>query len=233
MDKIKITAVVTGTGEFANGKLKTGLWLSELTHIYHSAKEKGYEITVASPEGGNTPVDPVSLKAVFLDETSRRCWNDPQFRQALQHTPSLQEVAAQPADCIYLAGGHGAMYDFPRNPVLQSLILQQYESGKMVAAICHGLCGLLNVKLPDGEYLIKGKKLTGFSWLGEMLAGRKNDVPYNLEATLKQRGADYRKALLPVFPEVVVDENLVTGQNPFSSKALARVVLCRLERKKK
>lgn len=231
MDNLKILAVVTGIGEFAGENLKTGLWLSELTHIYHSAKEQGIEITVASPKGGDTPIDPESLKPLLLDEVSKTCWEDSAFRDVLKHTKSLDEVSGLQFDCVYLAGGHGAMYDFPDNAVLQTILREHYENKKMVATICHGACGLLNVKLSDGEYLIKGKKLTGFSWAEEILAARKKEVPFDLEAKLKGRGADYEKAFLPMTSKVVVDENLVTGQNPFSSKDMAKVVLQRLSEK--
>lgn len=217
--------IVTGTDKYVGGSPATGLWLSELTHIYHSAQEHGCVITVASPKGGNTPVDPESLKPMALDKVSKSYWENPIFREMLQHTKSLDEVSGQMFDCIYLAGGHGTMYDFPDNTVLQAIIKTHYESNKTVAAICHGVCGLLNVKLADGEYLVKNKKLTGFSWFEESLAGRKNEVPFNLEEALKERGADYRKALVPMTSKVVVDGNLITGQNPFSSEEIAKAIL--------
>ena len=222
---MKILIIVTGTGTFANGKLATGLWLSEFTHIYHSAKESDYDITVASPKGGYTPVDPESLKPILLDEMSKKYWENPKFKDMLDHVNSLDDVLEQRFDCIYLAGGHGAMYDFSDNAILKTIIKKQYESGRMVSAICHGVSGLLNVKLSNGEYMIKGKKLTGFSWFEESLARRKEEVPFNLEALLKERGADYEKALIPMTSKVVVDNNLITGQDPFSSKEMAKVVL--------
>lgn len=227
---MKILMIVTGTRIFASGKLQTGLWLSEFTHIYHRAKESSYEITVANPEGGHTPVDPESLKPIYLDEISKKYWENPEFKDMLEHADRLDEVSAQQFDCVYLAGGHGAMYDFPDNAVLKAILKKQYESGKMVAAICHGVSGLLNVRLSDGEYMIKGKKLTGFSWFGEILARRKKEVPFNLEAQLKERGADYEKGLIPMTPKVVVDDNLVTGQDPFSSKEMAKVVMQQLNK---
>lgn len=225
MDTQKVLLVVTGTGTFANGKLATGLWLSELTHIYHRAKERGYAITIANPEGGYTPVDPESLKPIVLDELSKTYWESPEFRQKLDHAKSLEEVAPQQFDCIYLAGGHGAMYDFPDNTRLQTMIKNHYENNKLVSAICHGVSGLLNVKLSDGSYLIQGKEITGFSWLEESLARRKEEVPFDLEALLKKRGADYKKAFLPMTPKVIVDPHLITGQNPFSSKETAEAIM--------
>lgn len=228
MDHLKLLAVVTSTGRFARRNLKTGLWLSELTHIYHQAKEQGAEITIANPEGGFTPVDPVSLKPVFVDKISGKYWNDPVFREQLNRAKKLDEVSGQPFDCVYLAGGHGAMYDFTGNTVLQGIIAKQYESKKTVAAICHGVCGLLNVTLPGGAYLVKGKKLTGFSWFEEILAGRTKEVPFDLETALKERGARYEKAWIPLIPKVVVDGCLITGQDPFSSKKTATTVLQQL-----
>lgn len=231
MNTPKLLIVVTGTGTFADGKLPTGLWLSEFTHIYHCAKERGYEITVANPKGGNTPVDPESLKPLVLDKLSKEYWEKPEFKTMLNQAKSLEEVSGQQFDCIYLAGGHGAMYDFPDNAVLQEMIKNQYESNRMVAAICHGLCGLVNVKLSNGEYLIKGKELTGFSWFEEGLAHRKDEVPFNLEELLKERGADYKKAIIPMTSKVVIDNNLFTGQDPFSSEELAKAIVKYFEEK--
>ena len=227
MKQMKILMVVTGTGMFLDGKQETGLWLSELTHIYDRAKKRGYDIVIASPKGGDTPVDPMSLKTMYMDKLSKSCWDDSEFRDVLRHTKSLDEVSGEMFDCIYLAGGHGAMFDFTDNAVLQELIKNHYESNKIVGAICHGVCGLLNVKLSDGQYLVKDKKVTGFSWFEEGLAGKKKEVPFDLESALKERRADYKKSLIPMMPEVVADGNLITGQDPFSSEKMAETVMGR------
>lgn len=232
MDTLKMLIVATGTGMFANGTLPTGLWLGELTHIYKGAEDRKYEITLASPGGGDIPVDPESLKPVTLDKLSRQYWDDPEFRDKLQHAKRLDELSGQLFDCVYLAGGHGAMYDFPDNVVLQAILRDHYEAHKIVAAICHGVSGLLNVKVSDEVYLIKDKRITGFSWFGESIAGRKEVVPFNLEAELKKRGADYEKAFIPMTSKVVVSRNLITGENPFSSKEMAEVVIGQLNAKK-
>ena len=110
------------------------------------------------------------------------------------------------------------MYDFPDNIVLQAILKKQYENEKKVAAICHGVCGLLNVTLASGEYLVKDKKLTGFSRAEEILARKERVVPFDLETELKDRGARYEKALIPMTSKVVIDGNLFTGENPFSSR---------------
>ncbi len=227
---MKILIVVTSISMYESGKLETGLWLSELTHMYHLAKEQGYDITIASPKGGNTPIDPESLKSMVLDKMTKEYWADSSFRELLKHTKSLTEVEAQNFDVVYLAGGHGTMYDFPNDTTLQNIIRKQYESGKIVAAVCHRVGGLLNVKLSNGEYLIKDKTITGFNWFEETLARRKKEVPFNLEKSLKERKSNYKKAIIPMTSKVLVDGNLITGQNPFSSKEIAKVVMQQLKK---
>ncbi len=224
-----ILAVVTRTDRYQNTELKTGLWLSELTHLYHSARERGYEIVIASPRGGHTPLDPESLRPMMLDKLSKAYLGDEDFMKRLQQAKSLDEVTVRLYDCVYLAGGHGTMYDFPDDTALQTIVREHYENNRIVSAVCHGVCGLLNVRLSDGTYLVRGKKMTGFSWLEEILANRKNEVPFNLEAELKKRDANYRKGLLPLTSKVCEDGSLVTGQNPFSSRAIARRIIQRLE----
>lgn len=227
---MKILIVVTGTAAYPRSTLKTGLWLSECTHIYDRACERGYEITIANPQGGDTPVDPVSLKPILKDRLSAAYWENADFRSALRHALGLPEVSDRLFDCVYLAGGHGAMFDFPDNTDLQAILRRHFEAGRTVCAICHGVCGLLNVRLSGGEYLIRNRKLTGYSWFEELLARRRKVVPFDLEAALKGRGAHYRKALIPMTSKVVVDGNLITGQNPMSSVATAEAVVRQLEK---
>jgi len=233
MSIIKILIIVTSIGMYDKSNLETGLWLSELTHLYHEAKEKGYEITIASPNGGNVPIDPESLRIFTLDKVSKKYWSNSSFRELLKNSKKLKAVENEKFDVVYLAGGHGTMYDFPNDTAMQNIVQQQYENGKIVAAICHGVGGLLNVKLSNSEYLIKNKTITGFNWFEESLAGRKKRVPFNLEAELKSRGSDYRKSFIPMTSKVVVYGNLITGQNPFSSKKMAKVVMKEIEKQQK
>ncbi|WP_413533536.1 type 1 glutamine amidotransferase domain-containing protein [Empedobacter brevis] len=221
----EVLIILTNINHYANSKLKTGLWLSELTHLYHAAMEQGYNITLASPNGGPIPIDPESLKKFLIDSVSKMYYHNVNFMKKLNNSKALKDIENEDFDVIYLAGGHGTMYDFPNDVVMQKMIQHQYENNKIVAAICHGVSGLLNVKLSNGEYLIKGKTITGFSWFEETLPNRKNKVPFNLEAGLKARGANYKKACIPMTSKVVVDGKLITGQNPFSSKEMAEVVI--------
>ncbi|MBD1431473.1 type 1 glutamine amidotransferase domain-containing protein [Sphingobacterium sp. DN00404] len=232
MGILKILIVVTNINVYENRELETGLWLSELTHLYHEAIANGYEVTIASPNGGNVPIDPESLKRFTLDKISKQYWNDPSFRELLKNSKSLTNVYMQQFDAIYLAGGHGTMYDFPNDINLQNIIREHYEIGKIVSAVCHGVGGLLNVKLSNGRYLIQAKTMTGFSWFEESLAKRKKEVPFNLETELKKRTSNYKKAFIPMTSKVVVDGNLITGQNPFSSKEIAKVIIQKLKNKR-
>lgn len=113
------------------------------------------------------------------------------------------------------------MWDFPDNPGLQRITRGIHERGGIVSSVCHGYCGLLNTRLSDGSLLVAGRRLTGFSWREEVLAGVARHMPYNAEKEMKRRGARYAKALLPFVPHVIVDGRLVTGQNPASAKATA------------
>lgn len=135
----KILIILTNISYYANSHLETGLWLSELTHLYHAAKEKGYEITLASPRGGAIPIDPESLKRFTMDKVSREYYNDTAFLKELNSSKTLAEVENESFDLVYLAGGHGTMYDFPSDTIMQRIIQKQYEGGKIVAAICHFL----------------------------------------------------------------------------------------------
>lgn len=220
----KALILVTNSAKYASGKLQTGLWLSELTHLYHTLHENGWHIVIASPQGGQVPIDPESLKPLVLDRISKKYYENTAFMKQLAASEALVDILEETFDLVYLAGGHGTMYDFPEDQNLQNIIAKHYEGGRIVAAICHGVSGLLNVRLSNGAYLIAGKKITGFDWFEETLARRKKEVPFNLEAEIKKRKANFQKACIPMTSNVVVDGNLVTGQNPFSSKALAKVI---------
>lgn len=145
---------------------------------------------------------------------------------------TAQPDAISPADfdAIYFTGGHGVMWDFPDNEGLEAITRAIWERGGVVSSVCHGYCGLLNTRLSDGKLLVADKRITGFSWTEEVLAGVAKFMPYNAEAEIKARGAKYKKALLPFVSHVVTDGRLVTGQNPFSAKATARQVSALLGR---
>lgn len=231
----KVLIVVTNTEEFEKVGYRTGLWLSELTHFWDVLEKAGLSMDIASPAGGYVPIDPESLlmpeliQMTGLKDAVNKRYEDRAFMDQLKNTRSVADVNVDQYDAIYLTGGHGVMFDFANNEALACLIAEFYENNKIVCAVCHGPCGLLNVKLSNGNYLIKDKKLTGFSWREEQLAKRDHAVPFSLQDELTQRGAHYEKALIPFTENVVEDGLLITGQNPKSAHAVGQAVLSRLD----
>ncbi|QVM89043.1 type 1 glutamine amidotransferase domain-containing protein [Pseudomonas entomophila] len=220
----RIVHVVTNVAHYTDPNEPTGLWLGELTHAWQVFAAKGYEQRLVSPKGGKSPLEPRSLKWPLLDGTGKAWLNDPVSLALLDNTARPEDLVAADFDAIYFTGGHAVMWDFPDDPGLQRLTREIYEQGGVVASVCHGFCGLLNTRLSDGSLLVKGRRLTGYAWIEEVLAGVAGKVPYNAEALMRERGARYEKALLPFTSKVVVDGRLVTGQNPQSAKATAQRV---------
>lgn len=226
----RILHIVTNVSAYEGGHGSTGLWLSELTHAYDEFEKVNYLQDIVSPKGGKSPIDPKSLLHALADKTVKRRENDPAFMQRLEHTQKPSDINWQDYDAIYYAGGHGAMWDFLDNKELQAITQHIYEKGGIVSSVCHGYCGLLNVYLSNGERLIDGKKLTGFAWSEEILAGASKKIPYNAEQLAKEYGADYTKNLIPFAPHVESDSRLITGQNPFSARKTALTVIEALEK---
>lgn len=221
----RILLVVTNVDHYeTDPSHPTGLWLSELTHAYDIFAEHGFEQTLVSPAGGRVPLEPRSLKFPSYDRSARAWHDDPSRMALLRDTTSPEDLDSADFDAIYFTGGHAVMFDFPGSAGLQRITREIFERGGVVGAVCHGYCGLLDVTLSDGSYLVSGRNLTGFSWREEVLAGVDKLVPYNVEERIQQRGAHYSKALLPFVSSTVVDGNLVTGQNPGSAKETATKV---------
>lgn len=226
MKNKKALIVVTNHSSLNNPKTEpTGLWLSELTHFYDEFENAGIHMDIVSPKGGKVPIDSRSLGRFTLDKATKKRYEDSEFMSLLENTKSLSSVDSNEYDILYFAGGHGAMWDFTDNDELHTLTRKMYEGGKVISAVCHGVAALQNVRLSNGDYLIKGMKGTGFPYFDEAIAGMKRLVPYNLEKTLKERGMIYSKAVLPLMGHVVVDGQLITGQNPNSASKTAQKAL--------
>lgn len=221
----RILHVVTNRGHYDDPSQPTGLWLSELAHAWHVFEKEGYEQRIVSPRGGVSPLEPRALKWPLADATTKAWLHDPTRKALLANTAKAGEVDPAAFDAIYFTGGHGVMYDFPDDADLQRITREIYERGGIVSAVCHGYCGLLNTRLRDGNLLIAGRRLTGYAWIEEVLAGVAGKVPYNVEQLMQDRGARYEKAVVPFMSKAVVDGRLVTGQNPTSAKATARAVV--------
>ena len=220
----RILHVVTNRGHSDDPGHSTGLWLPELAHAWDIFEAEGHVQTIVSPAGGRSPVDPRALKWPFLDVSTKGWLNDPSRVALLEQTAAPADIDPDTYDAIYFAGGHGAMWDFPDSIGLQAITRHVWERGAIVSAVCHGYCGLLNTRLSDGKLLVANRHITGFSWAEETLAGVASRMPFDAEAEMKRRGALYDKALLPFVSHVVIDGQMVTGQNPRSAKETARQV---------
>jgi len=224
----RILHVVTNVAHYADPTEPTGLWLGELTHAWQVFAEKGFEQQLVSPRGGQSPLEPRALKWPMLDRSAKAWLNDPASMALLANTASPEQIDSADYDAIYFTGGHAVMWDFPDDPGLQRLTREIFERGGIVSSVCHGYCGLLNTRLSDGSLLVAGRKVTGYSWMEEVLAGVAKKVPYDSEQQMRDRGARYEKAFLPFTSNVVTDGKLVTGQNPQSAKATAQQVAAML-----
>ena len=221
----KILVVLTSVEKYPDLDRATGLWLGEAVHFVHKVEAAGYAVDYVSPQGGYTPIDPHSLAKDMASQIDWQWYHAKAFMNRLGATHKPSEVNPDDYVAIYYTGGHGVIWDFPDNPQLQALSRHIYERGGVVSSVCHGAAGLLNIKLSDGELLIKGKKLTGFSNEEEKLVGLADVVPYLTESELVKRGAHYLKAGTPWAPFAIADGRLITGQNPASGGPVADLVL--------
>ncbi|GAB3703711.1 type 1 glutamine amidotransferase domain-containing protein [Spirosoma flavus] len=224
MDPIyRALIVCTNHTDYPGKSQKTGLWLSEVTHFYDELADRNLPYDIASPMGGPVPIDERSIDR--RDTTNEKWYNNPAFRAKLDNSLRLDAVDSSKYQILYLAGGHGSMWDFPDDKSLQSIVRQVYENGGMISAVCHGVGGLLNVTLSDGALLIAGRQLTGFSNMEEKLVRLDTEVPFLLEDALREKKALYSKNLIPFLPYIEVDDRMVTGQNPLSARKVARKIL--------
>lgn len=225
----KILIVETNQTTYGDSRDATGLWLGETTEFALAMTEAGYQVDYVSPKGGYVPLDPRSMK--YADEESMALYAKKDFQdRALAHTLAPKEVTPEDYAAIYYAGGHGVMWDFPQNQALAELAEKIYQQGGYVTSVCHGIAGLLNLREANGDYLIKGKKVTGFTTAEEILAGKRRVVPFLNQVEAKKRGANFiKKRAYARF--AVQDGRLITGQNPFSAKAVAEKLLLALQDK--
>ena len=221
----KVLVVMINHAAYPSRSDTTGLWLTELTHFYDVIQQAGYSMDFVSPQGGNVPLDERSLGWMYMDEAAKAHLQDPAFTERLRTTKSA--ASANPADylAIYYAGGHGTMWDFKGNKNLKRVAEAIYRQGGIVSSVCHGAAGLLDLQTEEGQPLVEGHLVTGFSNTEEVLSGVKDQVPFSLQDELLSRGALYDKSIIPFRSYAVTDGRLVTGQNPSSGKAVAKALL--------
>ncbi|MBL0740931.1 type 1 glutamine amidotransferase domain-containing protein [Chryseolinea lacunae] len=216
----KVLFVVTSASEVKTNGKKTGLWLEEFTTPYYALTDEGFEVVIASPAGGKAPIDPKSTAPAYVTPSVTRFFDDRSAQDQLDHTRTLSDVRAEDYAAIFYPGGHGPMWDLPDNALSIRLLETFHRAGKPVALVCHAPAALKNVKAQNGEPLVKGKQVTGYT-NSEERAGQSTDVvPFLLEDMLKEKGAHYVHAD-DWQPFVVTDGTLITGQNPASAHAVA------------
>jgi len=225
---MNVLMVLTSHDDLGDSGEKTGFWLEEFAAPYYRLLDAGVNLTLASPAGGQPPVDPKSADSDAQTDATRRFNDDGRAKQKLANTVRLDEVDANHFDAVFYPGGHGPLWDLYQDPISIALIEYMYGQAKPVAAVCHAPAVLLNTKTQDGQPLVKDKQVTGFSNSEEAAVGLSEVVPYLLEDALKKNGGHYSKGE-DWAPHVKVDGHLITGQNPASSEATAEALLEQLK----
>lgn len=224
---MKILMVLTSHGQLGKTGKPTGLWLDEMAAPYYVFKDAGADVTLASPAGGQPPVDPRSQQEDCQTEWTRRLRDDPEAMRALANTQKLADINSDAYDAVFYPGGHGPLWDLAEDGDSRLLIETMYATGKPVALVCHGPAALRHARGPYGLALVRGKAVTGFSNAEEQAADLADTVPFRIEDMLKESGGQYSKAA-PGQSHVASADNLITGQNPASAMDAAKAVLHQL-----
>lgn len=222
----KILAVVTSSETMGNSGKSTGYELTELSRAYYVFKANGFEVDVASPLGGKPPV---VLDGEDMKEFDYAFLNDSIAQYKTSHTIAIEDVVAADYKAVFFVGGKGAMFDFPENKKIQSIVKEYYQSGKVIGAVCHGPAALVNVTLDDGSNLLKNKRVSSFTNEEEFLLipEAKSIFPFLLQDKLISQGASFKEGTM--YLEMIShDNNLVTGQNPWSTWKLAETMIQQL-----
>jgi putative intracellular protease/amidase len=223
---MKVLIVLTSHDQLGNTGRKTGFWLEELAAPYYTFKDAGADIVLASPQGGQPPLDPKSNEPSFQTEFTHRFEADAAANEQLANTVRLDSVSQADFDTVFYPGGHGPLWDLAEDGNSISLIESFIEAGKPVALVCHAPGVLRHVKSTDGKPLVAGKQVTGFTNTEEDGVGLTDVVPFLVEDELKAKGGVYSKG--PDWGSyVVTDGLLITGQNPASSLEAAAVLMKR------
>lgn len=231
MKPTKVLFITTSHDKMGDTDEKTGVWLEELAVPYYVFKDAGAEITLASPNGGRVPLDPKSQSIILATFGTKRFLKDEEAMNFLSHSMLLKDVSADDFDVVFLPGGYGLMWDLADNKMVRQLLELFNNENKLIGAVCHGVACLLSLKNSEGEFLITGKQLTCFSNSEEASSGLATVIPFLLETKLLSLGVLYSKGENYV-GHVVEDGNIVTGQNPASSKGVAQKIMALLQHNK-
>lgn len=221
---MNLLIVLTSHDTLGNTGRKTGFWLEELAAPYYVFKEAGAQITLASPKGGQPPLDPKSNEPDFQTDDTRRFEADAEAKTALANTVPLSSVSFEQYDAIFYPGGHGPLWDLAEDSHSIRLIENTLNAGKPVALVCHAPGVLRHVKQPDGRPLVEGRNVTGFTNSEEAAVGLTDIVPFLVEDELISKGANYSK-IADWQSYAIRDGLLITGQNPASSAEAAKTLI--------
>ena len=224
---MKILIVLTSHDTLGNTGRKTGFWLEELAAPYYVFKEAGAQLTLASPKGGQPPLDPKSNDAAFQTDETRRFEADAEAKAALANTMPLNAVSYEQYDAVFYPGGHGPLWDLAEDQHSIALIENTLNAGKPVALVCHAPGVLRHAKKPDGSPLVAGKKVTGFTNTEEEAVGLTDVVPFLVEDELIKHGGSFSK-VADWQAYSIRDGLLITGQNPASSATAAKALIALL-----
>jgi putative intracellular protease/amidase len=227
MSTKNILMVLTSHADLGNTGEKTGFWVEEFAAPYYAFKEAGIHITLASPSGGQPPIDPKSEMEDFQTPATVKFNADNEVKSLIANTHILTEINADDFDAVFYPGGHGPLWDLTENTHSIKLIERFLTTNKPIAAVCHATAAFLNIKDSAGEYAVKGKAVSGFTNSEEEAVQLTNIVPFLLEDELIKRGADYQK-IEDWHPFAVQDALIITGQNPASSVLVAQKLLGQL-----
>ncbi|WP_416137101.1 type 1 glutamine amidotransferase domain-containing protein [Halomonas sp. HK25] len=222
---MKILMVLTSHDRMGDTGHATGFWLEEFAAPYYVFKDAGAEITLASPKGGQPPVDPNSQAEEALTDETRRFEADDAAKAQLADTLPLAEVQVGDVDALFFPGGHGPLWDLTENADAKRLIEGFLAAKRPVGAVCHAPTVLLQARTADGQPLVKGRRVTGFANSEEDAVGLTAVVPLLLEDALKAQGGDYQRSADDFAPFQLRDGLLITGQNPASSAPTAQLLL--------
>lgn len=218
----RVLVVLTSHDSIPGDNRATGVWLEELTTPYSHFSDAGFDVVLASPVGGEVPIDPHSKEESA--ESISRFLADAHAVAQLKNSKRLSDVSSSDFDAIFLPGGHGTMFDLPDNKSLASLLSQAWKDKKIIAAVCHGPAGLLGASDENGRPLVEGRRVSAFSNVEEEAAGLTDQMPFLLEDRVRDLGGLYEVA--PAFtPFAIRDGLLITGQNPQSSEKVAELVV--------
>ena len=224
MKAINCLLITTSNNRLGDSLNKTGVWLEDLAAPYYIFKDAGEYVTMASPKGGQVPLDPICRLKEEETEDTKRFQGDAQAMYHFSHSLPLKEVSAERFDLVLVAGGYGAMWDFPENEDLKHLLHDFMAQGKPIGLVGHAVVALIGLTAKNGDPLVKGRGITGFSNREEKLMGVGESAPFLLETKLLSLGAYYRSGT-EFSSYVVVDGNIITGQNPGSAVETATRLL--------